>query len=93
MLCNENVWKLPSYIRLPDITEEESLPFTLRMIVTSVTKWLQNCTVKMYGGYQVTRYNLGSNMYNPSLIWLLPAGYQALKGKSMEVTKLPGYQI
>ena len=28
-------------------------------------------------------------MYNPSLIWLLPAGYQALKGKSMEVTRLP----
>ena len=79
--CYKQVTKwLPSFIgkiygsyqvtRLPDITEEviyNQLLWLLQAGYQMVTKLYRENVWKL-PSYQVTRYNRGSNMFNPSLI-------------------------
>ena len=72
--------------KLPDITEEvickiHILVLLLQVGYQMVTKLYRENVWKL-PSYQVTRYNWGSNMYNPHLSVAvtsrLPNGYQAL---------------
>ena len=71
--------------KLPDITEEviynQSLLWLLQAGYQMVTKLYRENVWKL-PSYQVTRYNRGSNMYNPHLSVAvtsrLPNGYQVL---------------
>ena len=74
-----------------------SLLWLLQVGYQIVTKLYRDNVWKL-PSYQVTRYYWESNSYVQSILNMivasgLPNGYQALYGKCMEVTKLPGYQI